>query len=72
MRSGTTLTSTRGLVAIVAAGCTIVGVLLANRRHADVQMDRMQTALAALGGRVARIEGMLAAGRRSGEQPAKT
>ncbi len=56
------------LVAIIAVGCTIVGLLLANRRHADVRMDGMQTALAALGERVARIEGMLAVFGHVGEQ----
>ena len=63
------------LIAIIAVGCTIVGLLLANRRHADARMDvmqtrmdgmqtcmdGMQTALGALAERVARIEGMLAA-----------
>ena len=48
------------LIAIIAVGCTVVGLLLANRRHADVRMDGMQTALSSLGERVARIEGMLA------------
>lgn len=66
------------LVAIIAVGCTVVGLLLADRRHANVRMDgmqvrmdrmqarmddhmdAMQTALAALGERVARIEGMFA------------
>ena len=46
-------------VANVSVGCTIVGILLAQRRHADARMDVMQTALGALAERVAKIEGML-------------
>lgn len=57
------------LVAIIAVGCAIAGLLLANRRHADVGMDGMQTTLAALGERVARIEGMLAVFGHASEQP---
>ena len=57
------------LVAIIAVGCTIVGLLLANRRHADVRMDMMQTALGSLGERVACIEGMLAVVGHAPEPP---
>lgn len=78
------------LIAIIAVGCTVVGLLLANRRHADARMDgmqarmdgmqarmddrmdAMQTALAALGERVARIEGMFAVFGHSGELPPET
>ena len=56
------------LIAIIAVGCTVVGLLLANRRHADVRMDGMQTALSSLGERVARIEGMLAVTGRAPER----
>ena len=57
------------LIAIIAVGCTVVGLLLANRRHADVRMDGMQTALIGLGERVARIEGMLAVTGHAPERP---
>ena len=64
------------LIAIIAVGCTVVGLLLANRRHADVRMDGMQSrmdgmqsALGGLGERVARIEGMLAVAGHAPEPP---
>lgn len=64
------------LVAIIAVGCTIVGLLLVDRRHVDVRMDGMQAALAVLGERVAHIdervaciEGMLAVLGHTGERP---
>ena len=60
------------LIAIIAVGCTVVGLLLTNRRHADARMDAMQMALAALGERVARIEGMFAVFGHSGELPPET
>lgn len=57
------------LIAIIAVGCTVVGLLLASLRHADVRMDGIQSALSRLGERVARIEGILAVTGHAPEPP---
>ena len=57
------------LIAIIAVRCTVVGLLLVSRRHADVRMDGIQSALGRLGERVARIEGMLAVTGHAPEPP---
>ncbi len=64
------------LIAIIAFGCIVVGLLLDDRRHADARMngmqsrmDEMQSALGGLEERLARMGGMLAVGCRAAEPP---